>query len=387
MPAEWTDAEIEQLSAYIDEQLEESDRTALEARLANNADLRQELAVMRQTVALLRDLPTIRAPRAFTLTPDMVGQTAVPAAALADSIRVLPTQRPRQAQRTWWIPAASAAGVVLLAGAFLLTQTQNSGTQAPSVGAVQQGVAVAVTSTVVLDGSAFNTVVLDSVTQSVPRGVPSVAPSEIEQSNDTAESAINAGESPADDGGTDEGVARNTLDSLPSEQGQLQIPVTMTQGVMSAPAMQPVIAQTEQEPRFMPSPTVEMLEAMIIPLASSTPPPTASLDSDLAQQSGESATANTGSGGGNPEQEMIAGMDGLNLNPNAPGFTVATVSPIQGTVIAQYNQPLSDQTLVLTPEPASSVMSESQLDKTVNEPIWIRWFNVLSEWVQNLLRE
>ena len=382
MPAEWTDAEIELLSAYIDEQLEESDRTALEARLANDADLRQELAVMRQTVALLRDLPTIRAPRAFTLTPEMVGQTAVPAAALTDSIRVLPTQRPRQAQRTWWIPAASAAGVVLLAGAFVLTQTQNSGTQAPTAGAVQQGVAVASTSTIVLDGSAFNTVVQQSATQSVPGGEPF----DVQESDDTPDSAARESEA-ADDGAADEEAARNTPVSLPSEQSQLQNQVTMTQVVMSAPAMQPVIAQTEQEPRFLPSPTVEMMDVMIAPMATSTPLPTASLGPKLAQESAGSSTANTGSGGENPDPGMIAGMDGLNLNPNAPGFTVATVSPLQGTVIAQYSQPMNDQAVVVTPVSASSVMSESQLDKTSNDPIWIRWFNTLSEWLQMLLAE
>src|SRR5215207_7313870 len=135
MPAEWTDAEIENLSAYIDGQLEESDRTALEARLASDGDLRQELAAMRQTVALLRDLPTIRAPRAFTLTPEMVGQTVSPTASA--ELRVLPSERPRPARRVWWVPAASAAGVVLLAGAFVLMQQTNSSGQAPAAGAPQ----------------------------------------------------------------------------------------------------------------------------------------------------------------------------------------------------------------------------------------------------------
>lgn len=66
--------DMEQLSAYIDGELRPDERAALEARLAEaeNEALRRELEALRQTVALVRDLPTLSAPRDFTLSEEQV---------------------------------------------------------------------------------------------------------------------------------------------------------------------------------------------------------------------------------------------------------------------------------------------------------------------------
>jgi hypothetical protein len=66
--------DIERLSAYLDGDLTPREREALEARLRTEADLRHRLEELRHTIAQLKGLPMVRAPRNFTLTPKMVGQ-------------------------------------------------------------------------------------------------------------------------------------------------------------------------------------------------------------------------------------------------------------------------------------------------------------------------
>jgi anti-sigma factor RsiW len=60
--------DLELLSAYIDGALSDAERAALEARLQTDAELRRELARLRATVDLVKTLPTLPAPRNFTLT-------------------------------------------------------------------------------------------------------------------------------------------------------------------------------------------------------------------------------------------------------------------------------------------------------------------------------
>ncbi len=61
------------LSAYLDGQLNSRKRARLEARLESEPDLRVALAELGRTRNLLRAVPRLRAPRNFTLTPEMVG--------------------------------------------------------------------------------------------------------------------------------------------------------------------------------------------------------------------------------------------------------------------------------------------------------------------------
>jgi hypothetical protein len=61
--------DVEQLSALLDEKLNPADAARLESRLASDPDLRAVYDDLRQTRALLRQLPQRRAPRNFTLKP------------------------------------------------------------------------------------------------------------------------------------------------------------------------------------------------------------------------------------------------------------------------------------------------------------------------------
>jgi hypothetical protein len=66
-PKDW-----ELLSAYLDGQLTEPEKSHMQALLAQRPDLGQGLDDLRRTRAVLRAVPMRRAPRNFTLTPAMV---------------------------------------------------------------------------------------------------------------------------------------------------------------------------------------------------------------------------------------------------------------------------------------------------------------------------
>lgn len=68
------DRDLELLSAYIDGELDDRIRANLERRLAADAPLRDALAELRATVALVRELPRLKAPRSFALDPAVHGR-------------------------------------------------------------------------------------------------------------------------------------------------------------------------------------------------------------------------------------------------------------------------------------------------------------------------
>lgn len=63
----------EALSGYLDGQLSDRERTRLETRLERDPELHTALEELRQTRGLLQNLPILRPPRNYTLTPEMVG--------------------------------------------------------------------------------------------------------------------------------------------------------------------------------------------------------------------------------------------------------------------------------------------------------------------------
>ncbi len=63
----------EALSAYLDNELQARERASLEVELKRRPELRRALSELRQTRALLRTQPRMRAPRNFTLSPAMAG--------------------------------------------------------------------------------------------------------------------------------------------------------------------------------------------------------------------------------------------------------------------------------------------------------------------------
>jgi|GEM_PF-1179334 len=102
------DNEYELLSAYLDGRLTDTERRELEARLQADADLRRELAAINRTIQLIHQLPTLKAPRSFALTPAMVlsGETRAPVPKPRSRLLIFPT--------TFAFSALSAAAAMLL---------------------------------------------------------------------------------------------------------------------------------------------------------------------------------------------------------------------------------------------------------------------------------
>lgn len=128
-----TERDAELLSAYIDDMLTDDERTALEARLSTEPFLARELAAMRQTVAWINTLPTMQAPRNFTLTIEQAEAIRPAAATKAsdnpkttgpapspESKRIL--QFPVSAS---WAIGSAAALIVVVFGAVILLNSGN----------------------------------------------------------------------------------------------------------------------------------------------------------------------------------------------------------------------------------------------------------------------
>lgn len=67
-----TEHDYELLSAYIDGVLTDSERSALDTRLQSDPELRRELATLQQTVNLIKQMPSLQAPRDFRLDASIV---------------------------------------------------------------------------------------------------------------------------------------------------------------------------------------------------------------------------------------------------------------------------------------------------------------------------
>ena len=106
-----SETDLELLSAYLDGALSESERTALEARLQTDAELRRELARLRATVELVKSLPNLTPPRDLTLTPRMVRRPTILTSA------------------AFSVLSAAAAVVLLIVGSLLFTSSQQANVQ------------------------------------------------------------------------------------------------------------------------------------------------------------------------------------------------------------------------------------------------------------------
>lgn len=93
--------ELNNLSAYLDNALPAREMRKLEARLAVEPELREKLADLRRTKLALSRLTRLRAPRNFTLTPDMV-----------------PERRPHRQPLQGALRLASALAAILLVVMF-----------------------------------------------------------------------------------------------------------------------------------------------------------------------------------------------------------------------------------------------------------------------------
>lgn len=137
------------LSAYLDGMLSPQERAALEARLAQDPELRDRLEGLRVTVRALSDMPVQPVPRNFILSPAMVGKRLP-----------VPRRRPRPMWTLFgWAAAATALLLVLLfAGDWLLARPGEPERSALAVAREPGPTAVVVYETVVEREVAVETV-------------------------------------------------------------------------------------------------------------------------------------------------------------------------------------------------------------------------------------
>ncbi len=93
----------ELLSAYLDGELGEAQQADLDARLSRDPTLRAELRAMHRTVSLVRELPSVPAPRNFLVMQSMVEQRS----SGAEVHR--PRLEPERRTRAWVAPALTMA--------------------------------------------------------------------------------------------------------------------------------------------------------------------------------------------------------------------------------------------------------------------------------------
>ncbi|MCB9450323.1 MAG: hypothetical protein H6672_02730 [Anaerolineaceae bacterium] len=203
MSAEWnlSDRDYELLSAYLDGVLVAADRAALEKRLAAEPALRAELDALQDTISLLNQLPTHRAPRDFTLTPAMIGSQTT-------------SRRGRLSfltSPTFSAVTAAAAMFLVVLGAFLGMQ---QGSFAPQTQSAGDSVAIQTTNEAAVDG--------------VLAGLPtSAGESSIQQNFITEEAAP----------GDSNGVFRQEVTGVPlSAVGAVAAPTQIPQGTLMPPA-------------------------------------------------------------------------------------------------------------------------------------------------------
>lgn len=124
-----TDQDYELLSGYIDNVLTASESQALEARLAAEPTLRAELEALRGTVALLRGLPALKAPRNFTLTPALVARPE-------PKLALVPQRRAQPFYLSAVFSAAAAAAAIAMIGLSVILLNLNPSLRTTAPGAI-----------------------------------------------------------------------------------------------------------------------------------------------------------------------------------------------------------------------------------------------------------
>ncbi|MBI4730697.1 MAG: hypothetical protein HY781_00940 [Chloroflexi bacterium] len=151
--------DIERLSAFLDGQLRQAEKTRLETRIKSDPELAATLDGLHQARSILRRTPKRRAPRNFTLTPKMAGiRPPVPRAVPVFS----------------WASAVAALFFICTLGTNLLGQF-SFGAAAPMMAAQPMGVgggpsdeSLAATEAAVDSGNAYLTATPETYAMTIP---------------------------------------------------------------------------------------------------------------------------------------------------------------------------------------------------------------------------
>lgn len=240
------DRNVEQLSAYLDGELTEAERATLEARLQADPALRGELDSLRQTVALVRALPTLKAPRSFALTAEQAGLVARP--------RPLPFY----VSSAFSALSAAAAVVLVALSAYLLLGMQPALAPAPAA--------------LMMEVAAAPTVPLPSARMGITP-LPTLAPASVQGADtyDTAR-AVAAPSQAADDAG-DTGQADMTFSAPPALEAAPAAGAAAAEAPAQAQPTQTLALEDAAQGAAAVEAAVEEAEAPL-PVGTATPAPT-----------------------------------------------------------------------------------------------------------------
>ncbi len=157
--------DVEDVSAYLDGHLPAQEKHRLEGRLRVEPEMRALYEQLQQTRRLLRSQPPLRAPRNFTLTPEMAGRRAKASLFdwLAPGLRLVSA-------------VATVLLLVVLMGDYLAVPAALAPVQDQAVRLEQEGVPLLQTSPVVGAGTP------EAVAKALPQPAPALlaAPTEVE---------------------------------------------------------------------------------------------------------------------------------------------------------------------------------------------------------------
>jgi hypothetical protein len=229
MKNEVTNRDLELLSAYLDKELNPKERAYLEERLQSNPNLRSILGELHQNRAALRSLPRLRAPRNFTLSPELVG--------------IKPKKRPYP---TFGLVSAfsSLVLILVLVGDFLMNPAM---TAQP---ADEQQALLAATAEIAQDMEPFTEKALEGTPTILTTEQPVVA-AQAEPITETDAMALRGaagtGEPTAETSlGVESLSSLNPLETVtPSPDGYISTPTTSAIPPTDTPTIMPPIAATE----------------------------------------------------------------------------------------------------------------------------------------------
>lgn len=254
--------DLERLSAYLDGELNPAEAAELEARLRQDAELRQRLRELERTVEAVRLLPAAAAPRDFRLTEPMLAQSRRGILARLEAglgqLRLYPVLQLGT--------ALAALALVTLAGFDVLVNNSLAGIrlQAPSERAFQVGEDLD-QPTFMADEQAQQTAEAEQALRAAE--APAAAP--MEQAAGTPETSAPEGEA-------EEGIAAGAAEA---EQAEEELAAAAAEGEAdqeaaedSVEAEPPPQSEAEQETDMAAAPESEAAEpSELQPVSTSGP--------------------------------------------------------------------------------------------------------------------
>lgn len=197
-----SDRDYDLISGYLDDVLSESERAEVESRLVTDSEFANELNAIRRTIALVKSLPELTAPRDFRLTREQAADIDRENAQMSwpskrNTRMSWPSKRAPIAFRQALVPLMSAAAsvVMILAGFIALVGSPAGRATLNSAGVAMLDTSIQ-TETAAVDpaDTTFESVVAASPQNSATAPAP-IAP--------TGEESETAGNEPGSGGGFD----------------------------------------------------------------------------------------------------------------------------------------------------------------------------------------